>query len=187
MNPEEELLKRAKAGDEEAVASLVTAHQRVVRAFLGRIAPDPATADDLAQDVFLEFFQAIERADSTRAVRPYLLGIARNLARMAWRKQIVRREVSGEALFEMLEGYTQRLLQSDDEGNRREKLRKCLEALSPKAREVVLYFYRDELSCDEVAERMKMPSGSIRSILTRGREALRVCIERGAGGESVPA
>lgn len=179
---DDELLRRAKAGDRDAVANLVASHQRVVRAYLSRIAPDPATADDLAQEVFLQFFQALERTDETRSVRPYLLGIARNLARMNWRKMGIRREVAGEAFFEALEARAQHETSAEHDSDRRERLRKCMEALSPKARDVILLFYRDELRCEDVAERMKMPSGSIRSILTRGREALRDCMDRGMSG-----
>jgi len=178
---DDELLRRAKAGDREAVASLVAAHQRVVRAYLSRIVSDPASADDLAQEVFLQFFQALERADETRSVRPYLLGIARNLARMNWRKMSIRREVAGEALFDALEARADFETPSEHDQDRRERLRACMEALSPKARDVILLFYRDELRCEDVAERMKMPSGSIRSILTRGREALRECMDRREG------
>jgi len=178
---EDEMLRRAKAGDREAVAGLVAAHQRVVRAYLARVSPDPASADDLAQEVFLQFFQVLERTDDTRSVRPYLLGIARNLARMSWRKMSIRREVAGEALFEAMEHADSRMARTDDDHERRERLRMCMDSLSPKARDVILLFYRDELRCEDVAEKMKMPSGSIRSILTRGREALRECMDRREG------
>jgi RNA polymerase sigma-70 factor (ECF subfamily) len=179
-----DVLLRAQGGDREAIAAIVTEHQRAVRSYLSRLAPDPSTADDLAQDVFLEAFQALHRIDPQRDLRQYLLGIARNLARMAWRKHYTRREVAGEALFEALDARaaaqpTPSTAQSD---RRLEDLQACLARLAPKAIQVFRLHYRDELRCDEVAERLQMTAGSIRSILTRGREALRTCIEARADG-----
>lgn len=174
-----ELLIRAQAGDRAAIAAIVTEHQRAVRSYLARLAPDPATADDLAQDVFLEAFQALSSVDPNREIRYYLLGIARNLARMAWRRQYTRREIRGEALFDILEARV-----VDKESDLRlSELRACLARLAPKALEVFQLHYRDELRCDEVAERLNMTAGSIRSILTRGREALKECIESRMGVE----
>ena len=182
------LLVRAQGGDRAAIAALVTEHQRAVRSYLSRLAPDPATADDLAQDVFLEAFEALKRVDPQREVRNYLLGIARNRARMAWRKLYTRREVAGDALFDVLEAratVAAGAAGADTSGRRLEDLRTCLARLGPKAFEVFQLHYHDELRCDEVAERLNMTAGSIRSILTRGREALRTCIESRAGGAAV--
>src|SRR5262249_33294850 len=112
-----------------------------------------------------------------RDLRHYLLGIARNRARMAWRKQYTRREVDGEGLFDALESRATK--QQLD--YRLDHLRACLARLAPKGLEVPRLSFGEELRSEEVAERMKMTSGSIRSILTRGRDALRSCIESRAG------
>src|SRR5579862_7527640 len=96
-------LIRAQRGDRLAITAIVQEHQRTVRSYLSRLAPDAATADDLAQDVFLEAFQALQRIDPQRDLKNYLLGIARNRARMAWRKQYARREIAGEVLFDALQ------------------------------------------------------------------------------------
>ncbi len=181
-----ELLVRAQGGDRAAIAAIVTEHQRVVRSYLARLSPDPATADDLAQDVFLEAFQVLQRIDPNRDLRSYLLGIARNRARMAWRKQYSRREVTGDALFEALETHAIALPSTEQLDQRLDDLRACLARLAPKALQVFRLHYRDELRCDEVAERLNMTAGSIRSILTRGRDALRQCIETRAGEAAAP-
>lgn len=181
------LIVRAQGGDRTAITAIVMEHQRAVRSYLSRLAPDPATADDLAQDVFLDAFEALKRVDPERDLRNYLLGIARNRARMAWRKVYTRREVAGDAMFDALEARANAGPGATDVsgGQRLEDLRTCLARLAPKALEVFQMHYRDELRCDEVAERLNMTAGSIRSILTRGREALRTCIESRAGGAAI--
>jgi len=177
----DDVLLRAQGGDRSAITAIVQEHQRAVRSYLSRLAPDASTADDLAQEVFLEAFQVLERIDPQRDLRNYLLGIARNRARMAWRKQYSRREISGDELFNALESRAsvENLATNDD---RLEHLRACLARLGPKALEIFQLHYNDELRCEEVAERLNMTAGSIRSVLTRGRDALRNCIEARAGG-----
>ena len=177
----DDLLVRAQRGDRSAITAIVEEHQRAIRSYLARLAPDAATADDLAQDVFLEAFQILERIDPQRDLRNYLLGIARNRARMAWRKQYMRREIEGDVLFDALEARA--AVHTPAGGDHRlEHLRACLSRLSPKALEIFQLHYNDELRCEEVAERLKMTAGSIRSVLTRGRDTLRNCIEARAGG-----
>lgn len=172
----DDLLIRAQNGDRAAITAIVQEHQRAVRSYLSRLAPDAATADDLAQEVFLEAFQALKRIDPQRELRNYLLGIARNRARMAWRKQYARREVIGETLFDTLASRADTRMAEESE-QRLDYLRACLTRLGPKALEVFQLHYRDELRCEEVAGRLKLTAGSVRSILTRGRDALRSCIE----------
>jgi RNA polymerase sigma-70 factor (ECF subfamily) len=179
----DDLLIRAQSGDRMAITAIVQEHQRAVRSYVARLAPDAATADDLAQEVFLEAFQVLQRIDPQRDLRNYLLGIARNRARMAWRKQYARREVDGEVLFDLLESRASAYVSTSGQSDHRlDHLRACFSRLGPKALEVFQLHYHDELRCDEVAERLKMSAGFIRSILTRGREALRSCIEARAGG-----
>lgn len=176
---EQTMLVRARAGDREAMSQIVIQEQRVVRSYLARLAPDPATADDLAQEVFLVAFRSLDRVDPGRGLRGYLLGIARNLSRAAWRQLSRRREVGGEALMLVLEARVD-LQDSDADDQRLESLRRCLQRLSPRALMVVLQHYRDQLGCDEIAQEAKLASGTVRSLLMRSRAALRQCIDRNA-------
>src|SRR6185436_1985662 len=98
----DEVLLRAQAGDPEAIAQIVRAHQGLIRGYVARLSPDPVTADDLAQEVFLAALRSLDRVDPDRGIRDYLLGIARNLGRLAWRDRLKGKEISGEALFEAI-------------------------------------------------------------------------------------
>jgi RNA polymerase sigma-70 factor, ECF subfamily len=173
------LLERARTGDVDAISALVLAHERAVRGYVGRLAPDPVTADDLAQEVFLAALRSFDRIDPALGVRGYLLGAARNLVRMEWRRCFRSREVRGETLFESLE--SSRVPAGDSTDRRLEALQACVEQLLPRVREVVLGHYRDELLCEELAARFHLKPGSVRSILTRSRQLLRECVERRIG------
>jgi RNA polymerase sigma-70 factor (ECF subfamily) len=154
---------------------MVLEHQGVIRSYLARLAPDPVTADDLAQEVFLAAWKQIDRIDPSIGVRPYLIGIARNLARSAWRDRARGRRAMGEELFRTLESR----IRADDTGEdvRLDALSECLNRLGPRAAEVVLRHYRDEERCDEIAASLGTAVSSIRSILTRVRRALHDCIQ----------
>jgi RNA polymerase sigma-70 factor (ECF subfamily) len=169
----DELLLRAQAGDAQAVEQIVRTHQGLIRGYVARLAPDPVTADDLAQEVFLAALRSLDRVDPERGIRDYLLGIARNLGRLAWRERLKGKEISGDALFEAIAA---RGVETAPDDRRLGALQKCLQGLAPKAQEVLLRHYRDERRCDEISAEIGTSPSNIRSILTRARQALRDCV-----------
>lgn len=171
---EAELLARARSLDAAAIREIVLAHQDAVRSYMARLAPDPATADDLAQEVFLVALRSFERIDPEIGIRPYLIGVARNLARLAWRERFRSKEFSGERMFATLEA---RIPDEAPADLRRSALEECLERLAPKALEILLRHYRGEERCDEIAERLGAKPGTVRCILARARRALRDCVK----------
>ena len=176
---EPDLVARAQAGDTGAVTEIVMAHQDAVRGYVGRLAPDPVTADDLAQEVFLAALRSLDRIDPQLGVRGYLLGVARNLVRGAWRDRLRSRELSGERLFEVLTARPESVEGSD---RRLGALEDCLRRLPARMQEVIQRHYRDEERCDEIAGRMGTRAGNVRSILTRSRQALRACLQAKLSG-----
>lgn len=180
---ERELLARARAGDREAMSRIIFDQQQVVRAYLSCLAPDPTTVDDLAQEAFLILFRSLDRIDAKRGLRGYLLGIARNLARGAWRSQERCREIGGDAVLDALVARMEAAGEEEPPDGRMMALLRCLERLAPRAREVVLSHYRDDQHCAEIAARFGVVTGSIRAVLSRARAALRQCVAvvHGAG------
>ncbi len=171
---EADLLARARAGDPEAVTRVVMEHQAVIRSYVARLAPDPVTADDLAQEVFLAALRSLDRIDPELGVRAYLLGAARNLVRTAWRDRLRSRELSGEKLFETLAAHP---VPAETADRRIGALEDCLKRLPPRMLEVVMRHYRNEERCDEIAARLSTKAGNVRSILTRSRQSLRECLQ----------
>jgi RNA polymerase sigma-70 factor (ECF subfamily) len=179
---EGELIEKAREGDREAIGLLVDRYQRMVRAYTGRLAPDPDTADDLAQDAFLAFFRALDRVDPKRGLKNYLMGITRNTVRRAWRKERELAEVSGEMLFERMAAVAAGPAQQDP---RLALLRQCMNDLSARMERTVRLFYEEEKSCDEIAGQLRMRAGSVRAVLTRARQALLECVRRKVQREDV--
>lgn len=174
---EAELLERARGGDAEAVAALVLRHEDVVRRYVARLAPDPVTADDVAQEVFLAAIRSVERIDPRLGIRGYLLGVARNQVRSAWRERFRGPELPGEKIFAQLASAP-----AVEDDRRLVALSDCLRRLPPRMLDVVTRHYQDEQRCDEIAARLATRPGNVRSILTRARQALRDCLQAKLSG-----
>lgn len=174
---EAELLERARGGDAEAVAQLVLRHEEVVRRYIARLAPDPVTADDVAQEVFLAAIRSMERVDPRLGIRGYLLGVARNQVRAAWRDRFRGPELPGERLFARLASAP-----AVEDDRRLGALSDCLRRLPARMLDVVNRHYRDEQRCDEIAATLATRPGNVRSILTRARQSLRDCLESKLSG-----
>ncbi|HVS73762.1 MAG TPA: sigma-70 family RNA polymerase sigma factor [Phycisphaerae bacterium] len=81
MLTDEQLLSRYKAGDDEAMASLIARYQQELFSFLCRFVSDRATAEDLFQETFIQIHRNAGSFDPERRFRPWLFTIAANKAR----------------------------------------------------------------------------------------------------------
>jgi RNA polymerase sigma-70 factor (ECF subfamily) len=172
----DDVLLKAQAGDPGAITQIIRTHQALIRGYVARLAPDPVTADDLAQEVFLAALGSLDRVDPRRGIRDYLLGIARNKGRLAWRDRTKGKEISGDALFSAISARSSEEDPEAPSDRRLPALQECLKGLAPKALEVVLRHYREGQPCDEISRQVGSTPGNIRSILTRARQVLRDCI-----------
>lgn len=151
--------------DEVFEAELAPLHRYLARR-LGS-----AVADDLAAETFAVALRRWADLDS-RAVRPWLYGIAANLVRHHWRKE--------ERMLRALARVGLDPASGDDDASERldaqaarTALVAALEDLRPVEREVLLLHAWAELSDSEVADALSLPLGTVKSHLSRSREQLR--------------
>lgn len=136
-------------------------------------------AEDLYQQTFLKAFELSKRIVPERNPKAYLMSIAANLwrnskSRYARRERIAPTISSGEegiqledvrAEGDMLDGIVKEEAYT--------QLRKCVEQLPDKHRQVVLLFYAGELSVEDIAKGLKIPKGTVKSRLNKARTVLR--------------
>lgn len=166
---DEELIAAVAAGDREAFAALYRRRRPDVYRFALHMTGIPATAEDVAQDVFMAVIQDARRYSPARAaVLPWLLGIARNLARrrLADRRHAPLPAATGEPAVhaDPADGIT-RSRQADC-------LRRALDGLPVPYREAVVLCDLQELSYQDAAEAAGCALGTVRSRLHRGRTML---------------
>ncbi len=164
----------ARSVDEpEAFAELFERHFSLVYRFMSLRAGEQS-AGDLAAETFAIAFRRRADYDVTRAdARPWLLGIAANLARGQRRSEHHRRD----ALLR-LEGERAMELQDDalagmGAGPNSENLRAALAELAPEERDLLLLFGCVGLPYGEIAEALSLPLGTVRSRIHRLRHKLR--------------
>ncbi len=170
------------AAAQQHLAEVIAEHQEAVVAYLrARVVP-VEEADDLAQEVFLRFYVAGARFDPSRMIRPYLLGIARNVLREWTRRRRTRREVRWTDVCLEAEVHL-----TDDASPYEEELRHlpaCLKQLRAPARQAVEMHYRQRAHLQEIGQALRRSVGAVKLLLFRARQALRRCLDRKRGEAS---
>src|ERR1700686_1242322 len=84
------LVRRCLKGDESAIHALVERYQSDVFGLCVRLLHHRHDAEDVTQEVFLRIFRSLKRWDSTRPLKPWVMGITVNRCR-TWMAQRARR------------------------------------------------------------------------------------------------
>lgn len=175
-NEEQRLVKAARAGDARAFAALVATHQQKVRGFLRRYSGHWADADDIAQEAFVTAWRKLSSFEGRSSFRVWVTGIGFRIARDARRAH--GRTVARDASW----------LAEQDDGDEnvapladRIALADAMAQLPEDQRAVVALCLGEGFSHAEAASILKMPLGTVKSHVTRGRERLLRALEDGDG------
>ena len=146
--------------------SIFSEHRDAVYRFAWRMLASPQAAEDVTQDSFLELLRSPGRYDSTRgSMRPYLLGVARNLVLKRWRAENRWTSLDDDTLIEEPPDAVRLDLA--------ERVAYAVRSLPPLQREALVLAEYEELTLEEVAEAVEAEVGTVKSRLHRARENLR--------------
>jgi RNA polymerase sigma-70 factor, ECF subfamily len=166
---------RVRAGDAEAFAAIVRRWQKPLINLAYRFCGDRGRAEEMAQEVFLRAYRGLNgfRGDATFST--WLFALATNLYRTELRRipqRIVALEDAPEPAnpVSMSEAYEQQ--------DRDRTIRQAVLALPSKYREAMLMFYFHEMDIPAAAESLRLPEGTVKARLHRGRELLRAKLPR---------
>jgi RNA polymerase sigma-70 factor, ECF subfamily len=181
------LIARCATGDEVACTELVAEHQRMVFHLALHLLGDHDEALDLSQEVFLNVFRTIGRFRGQSALRTWIYRIVINQARNRqrwWRRRHRSEQVSLEERLETRGELpaASELAEPDRMFGRKELATRIWDALGRlpfDQRTVMVLREIDGLSYDEIAFSLGVAVGTVKSRLTRAREALRAQL-RGA-------
>ncbi|MET0212018.1 MAG: sigma-70 family RNA polymerase sigma factor [Vicinamibacterales bacterium] len=174
------LIARCTTGDEVACAELVAAHQRMVYGLAFNILGNRDDALDLSQDVFLRVFRTLSSFRGQSALRTWIYRIVVNQARNRqrwWRRRHRAEQVSLDDYlrnFGDLEArqdiLPDRLLASKETAA---KIWQAMDRLPFEQRTALILREVDGLRYDEIAYSLDVAVGTVKSRLTRARQALR--------------
>ncbi len=167
-----DILTRAVSGDQEAFASLVRKHQRMVYSVAWNFFSDRPVAEDLAQDVFVQLFQNLAAIESESHLLFWLRQVAVRKCIDMHRWRAKRRHVSLDDWQETGEAVEA----SDSLALGR--MRNLVEALPRKFRAVVILRYQEDMTPAEIAETLGWPVNTVKSRLFRALKTLRERMEK---------
>jgi RNA polymerase sigma-70 factor (ECF subfamily) len=174
------LIARCTSGDESACAELVASHQPMVYSLALNLLGDRDEALDLSQEVFLRVFRTLSRFRGQSTLRTWIYRIVINQARNRQRWWHRRRRSAQVSLDEYLRTFGEmesrhdvlpdRLLASKETAAR---IRSALNRLPFDQRTALILREVDGLRYDEIAFSLDVAVGTVKSRLTRARQALR--------------
>ena len=165
------LIYRAQAGDEGAFADLMREYYRFVYTIVIRIVDNPHDVEEVVQDTFLNAYRGLTQLEDAAKFKSWLAEIARNCARQWVRKQ------KGEtvSLDEVSEGVLQTQDSPDEQLMRleqRELIRRTMETLPQKDRDIARAFYLEGASYNELTSTHGLSDKAISFRLSRAKQQL---------------
>lgn len=173
---DEQLALGLQQGEAACLTPLVERYHNPVLGFLYRLcAGDRALAEDLVQETFLRFIHNIGKYRHPRPLRPWLYTIAVNLARDHYKSADRRRTDSMTEAFEVAtEAALDDPLFSAEDAR---QVARAIAALPAHQRETIILRYYQDLSLNEIADILHIPTGTVKSRLSLGLKQLRERLE----------
>jgi RNA polymerase sigma-70 factor (ECF subfamily) len=176
------LVDLCRRGDAEAFARLVALHEGMVYNLAARLLGDGEEAKDVAQDVFLQVYRTVRGFQGRSSLKTWIYRIVVNQCRNRqrwWRRRRRDRSCPIEDLTSADEARIQADGPADspfDQVARREHSRRVQEALAGLSfahRAILVLREVEGLSCNEIANTLGVPEGTVKSRLARARDGLR--------------
>lgn len=175
--PDDNLVEQARAGDDRAFASLVTAHQEIAFRTAYVITGSAADAEEATQEAFVKAHRALGRFRAGSPFRPWLLQIvaneARNRRRSVGRRTALALRAAAEPSPDAVRLPEEELLA----GERRAALLAAVNELPAPERITVACRFFLGLSELETAAVLDVPTGTVKSRLSRALQRLRERVE----------
>ncbi|MCL6488201.1 MAG: sigma-70 family RNA polymerase sigma factor [Alicyclobacillus mali] len=168
MVSDEELMMRVAAGDADALQELYQRHAPRVTAIARNMIRDSDAVKDVVQDVFLRVWRTRSYNPALGPVAHWLAVVTRHIAvdhlrRAKPHKQVLQLEVDPRAPSDAPSDAA--LLRAD--------LARALRAIRAEERDVVVLAYVHGMTLREIAERLQIPLGTVKTRLHRGLRGLR--------------
>ena len=183
------LVAALKAGSEDAFALLIAQYSQPIYSLIARSLTDPADAPDVTQEVFIKVFRSIGSFHGDCTLRTWMYRIAIHQAanqRRWWsrhrRQEVaidapVSAEASGEddalCLSALLADRADSPYDQLASAQVRQRVEDALRQVPEAFRVVVILREIEGFSYDEISDVLKLPAGTVKSRLTRGRTALK--------------
>jgi len=184
------LIRRCLGGDQLAWEAIVRQYRRKVFNVAYKFVGKHDEAEDLTQDIFLKIFKSLETFDRRANFQTWLISVSRNLCIDHYRsvrkeRETIDRDVDTAELSAAAPGQSQ--IAALEQRDRVELLREALASLPKTLRTAVLMRDLRELSYHEIARELRLPEGTVKSRINRGRSELARQIKKLRGEHFSPS
>ena len=179
---EQELIRRVQQGDERAFGQIMALYKDRIVNYLYQFTGDYQKSVELAQETFIRVFFKAKKYRPIAPLSSWIYTIASNLAKTECRRS---RRMATVSLEDIPNSYSSGTYYEDpaDPGLVR-NLREALDELHPRYRVPVVLKDMEGFSQEEIAKIIKRPVGTVKARISRGREQLRLKLEKARKDEA---
>lgn len=177
-----QLIEACRRGDNSAWSELLRGSRGLVYSICAQYTTSPEDADDLVQEVLLRIWQRLPDYDPSRGeLKSWIGTLTRNLCVDTWRRSAMQRStVSLDASMHDDEpSLGQRIAdrqpspeQAATSAELRRIVSRSIRNVAPEMQTVVRMRLLDELENEEISSRLRIPAGTVKSRMSRGRSQL---------------
>lgn len=171
---DEELVSAIQSGETALFGELMRRYQPKLERYGRRFLGDGDSIADAVQETFIKAYKNLQSFNVKLTFSPWIYRIAHNvfvnMLRHASRSPVVAVDLD---TFLPHASYDDPADAERERRDMREAIDKGLGKVSAKHREVLVLYYGEDLSYDEIAEVLRIPRGTVGVRLTRAREALK--------------
>ncbi|HMA33388.1 MAG TPA: sigma-70 family RNA polymerase sigma factor [Chloroflexia bacterium] len=162
------IIERARQGDADAFAAIYEYYSTAIHRYAYRMLGNPEQADDLTQETFIRAYQSLSRLDQDPNLSAWLYRIASNACldalrrrqRITWLPMLDRSERDAEFTTD---DFAPQVVEAD-------VVRRVLAEMPAPLSMTLVLRSSEGFSCEEIAEIMNVPKGTVFSRLARARE-----------------
>lgn len=178
------LIDRLQAGDLEALGLLFDRHRMAVFRTALAITRDADVAEDITQDAFLRLHRYADRIDGNLPLMGWMYRVTVNLS-YTWVTRAAKWRAPLDELVERWMKSSKRSIESESESHDEWRaVQQAIDSLSFDHKVVVVLYYLNDLSLQEIADILDCPVGTVKSRLHYGREKLKQKL--GVGVDLIP-
>jgi RNA polymerase sigma-70 factor, ECF subfamily len=164
------LVLRCQTGDEAALGELMARYSPGLRLFLRKMTRQPAAADDLLQETWIDAYGKVSRLRDPGAFATWVYRIARDKAYRHLRRRPEPAGIGEDAILVEAD-------ESEFTPDEADAVRAALDELPEEQREVLVLRFVEQMTYDEIARVIDHPVGTVRSRIHYAKLALRAKLE----------
>ena len=171
--PEDKLVRRAQAGDEDLFTDLFNSYAPMLGRYLAGLVTNLEDRDELVVETFLRAWHSLPYLQSVVSFKSWLYRIATNAAMDHLRTEKIHKQTSFEVI-----GDVENSIRFETIVEKKELMKLALQKVPPKYRACLLLHVEGKLSEQEIAEAVGISPRSVKAYISYGREHLRAAYYR---------